>query len=235
MVSRRAARARIRLTVTANFDGGEQLVCRTRDVSEEGLFLETKTAMARGLGVSMSLLDSARGEAIEVRGEVARVVPEGLGIHLSGQIPEAWMAMVDRLLAEQQQQRTSTLPGAVPIVRRLRVLVVGDDARRRGALALYVKSGWDVRFASDLEGATEALRGFKIDAIIAEHDLGDDRWPALLAMAKDVQPATRRIVRSQLHGEALPAPGRSTDLVHRVVDLDAGLDGLVDALTSELT
>src|SRR5688500_5047017 len=217
MVSRKAARARIRLTVTADFDGGPQLVCRTRDVSEEGLFLETSETLTRGLGVSLSLLDAERGEAIALRGEVARVVPGSIGIYVSAPT-ESWMAMVDRLLAAQQQQRSSTLPGAVPIVaRRLRVLVVGDDARRRGALALYVKSGWDVRFASDLEGATEALRGFKVDALIAEHDLGDERWPPLLEMARSLQPTTRRIVRSQLRGEPAPPPGRSTDLVHRVV------------------
>lgn len=238
MVSRRAPRARVKVTVTAQFAGdGGTLVCRTRDVSEDGLFLETPVVIDAGTRVSCTLMDDASGDAIEVGGEVARQVdatpggaPGGLGIRLY-EVPENWLAFVDRLIADM---RKTTLPGAANR-RRLRVLVVGDDQRRRGALALYVKSGWDVRFASDLRGAEEALRGFKIDAVIAEHDLQDDRWPQLLGAVRALQPLARRIVRSPLNGAPMPPPGRSSDLVHRVVDLDAGLDALLDALNDDLT
>jgi hypothetical protein len=228
------------LTVTASFTGGANtLVCRTRDVSEAGLFLETGAHIDPGTRLDISLLDDARGEAIEVTGEVMRYVEPspgvlgGFGVQLESP-GENWLALVDRMIAADMSKRTTTLPGIAPR-RRLRVLVVGDEARRRGALALYVKSGWDVRFASDLDGTTEALRGFKIDAVIAEHDLGDPRWPTILEEVRTTQPIARRIVRAALKGATAPPPGRSTDLVHRVVDLDGGIDVLLDALTFELT
>jgi hypothetical protein len=108
------------------------------------------------------------------------------------------------------------------------LLVVGDDQRQRGALALYVTSGWDVRFANDLDTTTEALRGVKLDAVIAEHDAGDDRWQPILAAARASQPAARRIVRGIVHGAGVHPD------VHRFVDRDAGLDALLDALTADL-
>ncbi len=230
------------MTVTAHFAGDANiLVCRTRDISETGVFLETDVPIDPGTHVELSLLDDARGEAIEVIGEVMRRIeptpggaPGGLGIRLH-ESPENWLQLVDRMVASDHHKRTTTLPGLLPARRRLRVLVVGDDQRRRGALALYVKSGWDVRFASDLDGATEALKGFKIDAVIAENELSDDRWPTLLDAVRKAQPLARRIVRAPLSGGTAPPPGRSTDLVHRVVDLDAGLDALLEALTFELT
>lgn len=242
MVSRRAPRARAKLTVTAIFGGNAgALVCRTRDISEDGLFLETPVVIEPGTTVEVSLLDEASGDAIEITCVVSRVVPAittpialpgGLGIRIP-KPPEAWMVLVERQLAEQSK-RATTLPGT-QTRRRLRLLVVGDEVRRRGALALYVKSGWDVRFASDIDGATEALKGFKIDAVIAENDLDDSRWPQLLEAVRALQPIARRIVRAALKGEPVPPPGRSTDLVHRIVDLDAGLDALVVALSVDLT
>ena len=103
--------------------------------------------------------------------------------------------------------------------------------RRRSALALYVTSGWDVRFASDLESTTEALRGVELSAVIVEHALEDGRWPDILRAARAIQPGARRIIRCPLHGRPPPATEPDNDLVHRVVDLEAGLDALVDALT----
>ena len=112
--------------------------------------------------------------------------------------------------------------------------MVGDESRRRGALALYVTSGWDLRFATDLGSAREALYGVKLDAVIAEHDLADQRWAEVLATARRIQPTARRLVRTSLKGGDMPTHGGHEDLVHRVVDLDSGLDALVDALTADL-
>jgi hypothetical protein len=109
--------------------------------------------------------------------------------------------------------------------------VVGDDARRRGAMALYVTSGWDVRFASDLNTTREALAGFRCDAVVAEHDLEDGRWPAVLEEVRRQQPMARRVVRAALRGGQPPPPGAPDDLVHQVVDVDAGLDAFVAAIT----
>ncbi len=96
-------------------------------------------------------------------------------------------------------------------------------------LALYVTSGWDVQFATDLDGTVEALRSVHLDAVIAEHDVADGRWQPVLTEARRMQPGSRRIVRGALAG---PAP--ATPLVHRFVDRDAGLDALLDALTADL-
>ena len=110
-----------------------------------------------------------------------------------------------------------------------RILVVGDERRQRGALALYVTSGWDVQFATDLDGTVEALRGLTLDAVIAEHDAADDRWPPVLSEARRMQPSARRIVRGSKNGPVPEAP-----LVHRFVDRDAGIDALLDALTADM-
>ena len=109
------------------------------------------------------------------------------------------------------------------------MLVVGDERRQRGALALYVTSGWDVQFATDLDGTVEALRGVHLDAVIAEHDVSDQRWQDVLGAARRLQPTTRRIVRGASDGPP-PLP----PLVHRFVDRDAGLDALLDALTADI-
>lgn len=221
--------------MTFGEDGGS-LACRTRDVSTTGAFLETPVLIAEGTPVALSLLDEDLGEAIAVEGVVARQVeaqgttPAGLGIRLT-EAPDAWVALIERAMSKQRD-RDATIQLNRP-ARRLRILVVGDEVRRRGALALYVKSGWDVRFASDLDGATEALRGFKIDAVIAEHELDDGRWPQLLAAVRDAQPGALRIVRATLGGQPTPPPGGPNDLVHRVVDLDAGLDAVLEALVAE--
>ena len=95
--------------------------------------------------------------------------------------------------------------------------------------ALYVTSGWDVRFATSLDTTVEGLTGTVVDAVIAELDASDARWHDILAETRALQPAARRIVRGAPDG---PIPG--PPLVHRFVDRDAGLDALLDALTADL-
>ncbi len=224
-MSRRAPRFRAQLTVTVTpmIAGGERLVCRTRDVSDVGMSLETASVFDPGTRLVVTTMDLARGAVVEVVSEVTRVhvgVGRGLGLRVLDP-PLEWRALV-----ATAGQRTPTDKPA----RRLRVLVVGDDQRQRGALALYVTSGWDVRFACDLDTTDEALRGVKLDAIIAEHDAADARWQPILDAARRAQPTARRIVR----GALADAPHGVDALVHRFVDRDAGLDALLDALTAEL-
>jgi len=233
-MSRRHSRVRVRLTATIRIEPDDRMVvCPTRDVSETGCFLETIEDIPPGTALSIAVMDLDRGEVIEVRGEVTRrVVPDdpstsggGIGVLLH-EPPIEWAALVDA------QIMASGPISAKPAV-RLRVLVVGDDDRRRGALALYVKSGWDIRFASNLDGAVEALKGVDVDAVITEHDLDDQRWTEILAETRRIRPQARRIIRCNLHGGPTPQTSEH-DLVHRVVDLDAGMDALLDALTADL-
>lgn len=225
---------RTRLTATVRL-GERMIVCPTRDVSQSGCFLETADDIPLGTETAIAVMDLDRGEVIEIRGTVARrQAPDdqgaggGWGVLLSD-MSDDWHALVER-------QRQLSGPIAIAPVARLRVLVVGDDDRRRGALALYVTSGWDVRFASDLSGTREALKHVRLNAVIAEHDLDDRRWIDVLSATRDAQPQARRIVRAHLYGASAPAPEArsSQDLVHRVVDLDAGMDALLDALTADL-
>jgi CheY-like chemotaxis protein len=202
-------------------------------VSDNGLFLETGTFHRPATGVELELMDDAGGEVLSLHGVVARSMeqtlggsPSGLGVRLVD-APAAWHALVQRLSREHKDPSASGNP------RRLRVLVVADEQARRGALALYVTSGWDVRFASDLAGAVEAMKGWRFDAIISEHDLSDERWARVLDAARTAQPSARRIVRSALNGQAAPEAGAPGDLVHRVVDLEAGLDAVLDALSAD--
>jgi hypothetical protein len=225
-MSRAAKRLRVQLAVTVILaDRPAPLVCKTKDVSLTGLFLDTYAAPPVGTKCAITLMDETRGEAVEVIGSVARVTPSGFGVRLA-EATEDWLVFVE-------QAAKVALPTEARPARRLRVLVVADDASRRGALALYVKSGWDVRFATNQEGAEEALRAMKIDAVIAEHDLADSRWSQVLEAARRTQPDAKRIVRSPLMGQPAPPAGRKSDLVHRVVDLEAGLEAVLDALTAE--
>jgi hypothetical protein len=223
-VSRRSPRFRAQLTVTVTpvIAGGEMAVCVTRDVSDVGMWLDTVTIFLPGTRLALQLMDSARGMVVEVIGEVTRQTVGGLGIRVLEPPPE-WMAIV----ATAARRAGGIVDKKT---RRLRVLVVGDDQRQRGALALYVTSGWDVRFANDLGTTDEALRGVKLDAIIAEHDADDTRWEPILAAARKSQPAARRIVRGTVRG----VPTVDATLVHRFVDRDAGLDALLDALTADI-
>ena len=111
--------------------------------------------------------------------------------------------------------------------KRMRVLVVGDDHRQRGAMALYVSSGWDILFASDDFAVHEALENIQLDAVIAELDAADPRINPIMDDVRRAQPRARRIVRGL---------GRGRDeLVHRYVDRDSGLTALVDAVTANIT
>jgi hypothetical protein len=197
-------------------------VCQTRDVSQVGCFLDTATALEPGTRVNIVVFDPARGSPVEVIGEVTRAltgVNPGLGVRML-EPPDDWSILVAQL------GRSS--PTADKRGRRLRVLVVGDERRQRGALALYVTSGWDVRFATDLDGTVEALKGVNLDAVSAEHDADDVRWQPVMDEARRAQPDARRIVRGARNG---PTP--DVALVHRFVERDAGLDALLDALTAE--
>ena len=208
-------------------------VCQTRDISREGCFLDTAECVATGTNIQISLLDQHTGNALELPGVVTRTpTPKadgsgrGMGIRFPTP-PEGWLALVGR------RQTQSSGDSDSQSLMRLRVLVVGDDVRRRGALALYVTSGWDVRFASDLDGLEEALRDFRADAVICEHDLHDPRWRDILGCARRAQPGARRIIRAAAEGAESSPSGDATDLVHRVVDRDAGLDALLDALAAD--
>jgi hypothetical protein len=208
-------------------------VCRTRDVSHTGLLLETAEVLRPGSALELSLLDPELGDNVEVRGTVTRLtMPTSSGaVNVGVQLVEpgdAWIALVARAQARSRDPITAERPA-----RRMRVLVVADDIARRGAVALYVTSGWDVRFATDLASAEEALRGLSLDAVIAEHDLNDPRWAEVLGAARRTQPHARRILRSSLHGKPAPPAGGPADLVHRVVDLHAGLEAVLDALTAD--
>ena len=133
--------------------------------------------------------------------------------------PGEWKALVANAA---RQSGIPDKPG-----KRMRVLVVGDDHRQRGAMALYVSSGWDVLFASDDYAVHEALEHIKLDAVIAELDAADPRIEPIMEDVRTAQPAARRIVRGA---------GRSNgDLVHRYVDRDSGLEALLDAITANIT
>lgn len=196
-------------------------VCRTRDVSDGGCCLDTPAWFPLGTRLSLALVDPSSGHALEVIGDVVReaTAPSWvLGILLI-QPPFEWRALV----AHAARGSSVSLGRRV---RRLRVLVVGDDHRQRGAMALYVTSGWDVLFASDLDSISDAVDNIELDAVVAELDAADPRLPPILHAARAAQPAARRIVRGA---------GRSgSELVHRFVDRDAGLEALVDAVTADL-
>ncbi len=200
-------------------------VCQTRDISQVGCFLETATPLLAGTRIEIAIFDRARGAPVEVLGEISRVLRggnPGLGVRLL-EPNEDWKVLCQSLARDAGPYDKK--------VRRLRILVVGDERRQRGALALYVTSGWDVQFATDLDGTVEALREVaSLDAIIAEHDAADERWQPVLTEAKRIQPGARRIVRGARNG-----PLAEGALVHRFVERDAGLDALLDALTADMT
>jgi len=196
-------------------------VCKTRDVSDVGVCLDTAAWFPLGTRLSVSLVDPKSGTAIEVIGDVVReaMAPSWvLGILLI-EPPLEWRALV---ASAARQSSNIEKPG-----KRQRVLVVGDEHRQRGAMALYVTSGWDVLFASDEDSIAEAVENIELDAVVAELDADDPRVPPIMAGVRRVQPSARRIVRSA------NAKG-SDDLVHRYVDRDAGLDALLDAVTAEI-
>ena len=221
-MSRRAPRFRIELKVTVSpLLGGQLVVCHTRDISEVGICLDTAEWLPVGTRVSLALLDPRSGTAMEVIGDVVREVNgsnPALGVLLV-EPPAEWKVLV------AQAVRTSGGAEIRPS-RRMRVLVVGDDHRQRGAMALYVSSGWDILFASDDFAVHEALENIKLDAVIAELDATDPRIEPIMADVRKAQPEARRIVRGSGRGAG--------DLVHRYVDRDSGIEALLDAITANI-
>jgi hypothetical protein len=200
--------------------GGEVVVCRTRDVSDVGVCLDTAAWLPIGTRVSLALTDPRAGSVIEVIGDVVREdngKDPGLGLLLI-EPPADWKALVQ---SAARQSGTLDRPG-----KRMRVLVIGDSHRQRGAMALYVSSGWDVVFGDHDFALHEVLDDIKVDAVIAELDAGDARIEMIMYEANKAQPGARRIVRGLGRG--------SCDLVHRYVDRDSGLDALVDAVTANI-
>lgn len=196
-------------------------VCRTLDVSDVGVSLDTAAWFPLGTRLSLALVDPASGGAVEVIGDVVReaTAPSWtLGILLIEPSIE-WQALVTAAA-----RKSSSLP--TKPTKRLRVLVFGDNHRQRGAMALYVTSGWDVLFATDEDSISEALENIELDAVVAELELSDPRLPPIMDSVRRWQPTARRIVRSTRAGE--------TELVHRFVDRDAGLDALLDAVTADM-
>lgn len=200
--------------------GGQLVVCHTRDISEVGMCLDTAEWLPVGTRVSLALIDPSSGSAMEVIGDVVREingVNPALGVLLV-EPPAEWKVLVAQ--AARATGHTER-PG-----RRMRVLVVGDDHRQRGAMALYVSSGWDILFASDDFAVHEALENIKLDAVIAELDAADPRIEPIMADVRKAQPEARRIVRGRGRGEG--------DLVHRYVARDSGLEALLDAITANI-
>jgi hypothetical protein len=196
-------------------------VCRTLDVSDGGLSLDTAAWFPLGTRLALALVDPASGSAVEVIGDVVReaAAPSWtLGILLIDP-PLEWQALV--AAAARRSGSGHHRPA-----KRLRVLVFGDDHRQRGAMALYVTSGWDVLFATDEDSMAEALEHIELDAVVAELELADPRLPPIMDNVRRLQPAARRIVRSAGRGES--------ELVHRFVDRDAGLEALLDAVTADI-
>jgi len=220
-LSRRAPRYRISIAATASpLLGGDMAVCRTLDVSEVGMCLDTAAWFPLGTRLSLSLVDPSSGSALEVIGDVVREAQSPswtLGIVVI-EPPIEWRALV---AAAARSSGQIEKPG-----RRMRVLVVGDDQRQRGAMALYVTSGWDVLFASDDDSLHDAIHHIELDAVIAELDANDPRVSPIMTNVKKAQPSARRIVRGGGSGAG--------DLVHRYVARDAGLDALLDAVTAEI-
>jgi hypothetical protein len=221
-LSRRAPRYRIDLAAKAQpLLGGETAVCRTKGVSEVGLCLDTAAWFPLGTRLSVALFEPESGTALEVIGDVVReaTIPSWtLGILLIDP-PDEWQNIV----AVAQR---NTAPSDKP-VKRLRVLVIGDDHRQRGAMALYVTSGWDVLFATDADIVEEvSSNNIELDAVIAELDPGDPRVPPIMEGIRRIQPSARRIVRGTGTG--------SSELVHRFVDRNDGLEALLDAITADI-
>jgi len=201
--------------------GGDIAACRTLDVSESGLCLDTAAWFPLGTRLAVALVDPTTGSAIEVIGDVVReaVAPSWtLGILLIDP-PLEWQGVV-----AAAARRSGT--GPVKPTKRMRVLVFGDDHRQRGAMALYVTSGWDVLFATDEDSIAEALAHIELDAVVAELDVTDPRLPPIMHSVRRSQPSARRIARGAGRVE--------TELVHRFVDRDAGLDALLDAVTADI-
>jgi hypothetical protein len=221
-LSRRSPRYRLDTAATAvPLLGGDMAVCRTLDVSDAGISLDTAAWFPLGTRIALSLIDPASGSALELIGDVVRqaAAPSwNIGIMLI-EPPLEWRALV--AAAARRSSSSFSKPS-----KRMRVLVFGDDHRQRGAMALYVTSGWDVLFVTDEASIDEALENIELDAVVAELDVTDPRLRPIMVNVRRSQPTARRIVRGAGAGQ--------TELVHRFVDREAGLDALLDAVSAEM-
>jgi phosphoglycolate phosphatase-like HAD superfamily hydrolase len=229
-MSRRSPRVLARFAATVEVGGIDHaLICHTKDISNEGCFLETSEPLETGAGITLSIMDNAQGTAVTVDGHITRTInsarARGVGVRLVDP-PEEWFFLVERFRTADEGERER--PNL-----RLNILVVSSEASRRGALALYVTSGWDIRFASDVESAAEALGGYRVDAVICEHEAHENEWRIIMGVAANKQPAARRLVRCQTGSIELPESGPG-ELVHRFVSSEHGMDALLDALTAEI-
>ena len=228
-MSRKAQRLQVSMTVTLTLDGEElSMPAATQNISSAGCLVRLPRELPIGRVVHVALLDDDSGQLIDMDGVVARQVPAEPGSFLTGiHFPDPGLTWAD--LCKRKGAITKT--GLMHVARRYRILVVGDEARIRGALALYVTSGFDVRFAGGVAHAREALGSVHLDAVIAERELSDPEWVGILQAALEKQPAARRLVRSSQ--TSLPVnPADVERLVHRVVDIEAGVEALIDAITA---
>ena len=228
-MSRRSPRVRARFAATVQIGGVDHtLICHTRDISIDGCFLETSELMAPGAVVSLSVMDNQRGEVVSVEGHVTRMLDgeeRGVGVRLDDPTDD-WLLLVERF------QDSGALDRERPNL-RLSILVVSNEENRRGALALYVTSGWDIRFAGDAAAASEAMGADHLDAVICEFDADDPAWLEIMEDARTAHPTARRLVRCRTKDIDLPISG-ADESVHRFVETEYGMDALLDALTAEL-
>ena len=224
-LSRRSPRYRANLAITGSPDeGGDLVACRSRDVSTQGMCLDTVARWLPSMTVSLATFDPGSGSALELHGVVTRAVvgPRPLvGVRLINP-PTEWAELV---ATHAVPPRATTAPGA----RRLRIMVIGDGEQQRGAMALYVSSGWDVIFAPDADSVIDAVENIGIDAVIAEVDARDRTWQELLGEVRRAQPRARRIVR----GEGMLTGPDVFGVAHRIIDREDGLEALVDAITAD--
>jgi hypothetical protein len=75
---------------------GESLTASTREISRYGCFVETKTALHSGETVSLRIVYD--GREFVVPGEVAYVLPHGMGVAF-GAIPAGDQAVLENWLA----------------------------------------------------------------------------------------------------------------------------------------
>lgn len=228
-MSRKAQRLQVSLTVTLTVDGDpESYPAVTQNISSAGCLLRLSRELPIGRIVHVALLDDEIGNLIDMDGVVARQLHIAEGIWATGvHFPDPGLTWAD--LCRRKGAITKT--GLMQVARRYRILVVGDEARIRGALALYVTSGFDVRFAGGVEHAREALASVHLDAVIAERELSDPAWVEILEASLERQPAARRLVRSS-RGAVAWSQQAVERLVHRVVEIEDGVEALIDAITA---
>ncbi len=228
-MSRRSPRVRARFAATVQIGGVDHtLICHTRDISVDGCFLETSELMAPGAVVSLAVMDNQRGEVVSVTGHVIRMLDgddRGVGVRLEDPSDD-WLLLVERF------QDSGVLDRERPNL-RLSILVVSSEENRRVALALYVTSGWDIRFAGDAAAASEAMGADHLDAVICEFEADDSTWVGIMEDAQKLHPTAKRLVRCRTKDINLPASGADAP-VHRFVETEYGMDALLDALTAEL-